>query len=71
MNLDHLKADRSFVLELGQIEVSRQIVQAIINPHSLGLRVTAEGARRKGNAGYCANWDAISVKAIFSHGLFR
>lgn len=47
--VDKLKIDQSFVCDLGQNEVSRQIVQAVINmAHSLGLRVVAEGIETEG-----------------------
>ncbi|MBI3903854.1 MAG: EAL domain-containing protein [Nitrosomonadales bacterium] len=44
IHVDILKIDQSFVCDLGQNEVSRQIVQAVIGmAHSLDLKVIAEG----------------------------
>ncbi|OGT23118.1 MAG: hypothetical protein A2342_00455 [Gallionellales bacterium RIFOXYB12_FULL_54_9] len=50
--VDKLKIDQSFVCDLGQNEVSRQIVQAIINmAHSLDLKVVAEGIETEEQCG--------------------
>lgn len=52
VQVNKLKIDQSFVCDLGQNEVSRQIVQAVINmAHSLDLKVVAEGVETEEQCG--------------------
>lgn len=47
-NLDILKIDKSFILDIGQCPTNESIITAIINmAHSMGMKVVAEGVETK------------------------
>lgn len=61
--IDTLKIDRMFITDLGDCEVDRNIVRAIMNmAHSLGLKVVAEGIETRDQLDFLATCDCDVVQ---------